>query len=126
MPVYDTTAAAEALGIPTKQLDNILSRHSLPGVEKRWRGVGRKIGPDAVVTLFLAIEFMRAARVPIVVALELAHAALTSGGKAELGQFAGITVDVALARASVAARLDAAVELVGRRPRGRRGTRPGG
>ena len=122
MPVYDTAAAAEALGMPPKQLDNILSRHTLRGVDRPRRGVGRRIGTDVVVIVFLAVEFVRAARVPIAVALELARTSLVSGGKAELGEFATITVDVAEVRGSVAARLDAAVELVGRRRRGRRGT----
>ena len=120
MPIYDTAAAAEALGVSAKQLDNILSRHTLPGIEKQRRGVGRRIGSDAVLAVFIAVEIVRAARMPLAVALQLARTSLMTGGEAMVGQFAVLTIDLAAVRASVAARLDAAVELVGKRPRGRR------
>jgi hypothetical protein len=120
MPIYDTAAAAEALGISAKQFDNILSRHALPGIEKQRRGVGRRIGSDAVLAVFIAVEIVRAARVPLAVALQLARTSLMTGGEATVGEFAVLTIDLAAVRASVATRLDAAVELVGRRPRGRR------
>ena len=120
MPIYDTAAAAEALGISAKKLDNILSRHALPGIEKKRRGVGRRIGSDAVLAVFIAVEIVRAAHVPLGVALQLSRTILMTGGEAMVGRFAVLTIDLAAVRASIAARLDAAVELVGRRPRGRR------
>ena len=120
MPVYDIAAAAEALDITSKQLDNIVSRHALSGVERHSRGVGRRISADAVVAVGVAVELARTTRIPIGVALDLAHTALRAGGEVRIGRFAVLKIDVDSIRASVLARLDTAVELVGRRQRGRR------
>ena len=120
MPVYDSAAAAEALDITSKQLDNIVSRHSLSGVERHRRGVGRRISADAVMVVGVAAELARATRMPIEVALDLARTTVGTSGEVKIGRFATLTVDVDAIRAFVAARLNSAVEMVGRRQRGRR------
>jgi hypothetical protein len=119
MPVYDVAAAAEALGVPAKQVDNILSRNSLPGVEHKRRGVTRRIAPDAVVTLRVALEIGDTLGLPVPAALEVARTILENGGTMKLGHFGHVTVDIDALRASTIARLDSAVETVGRRVRGR-------
>ena len=123
MPVYDVAAAAEALGVPAKQVDNILSRNSLPGVEHKRRGVSRRIAPEAVVTLAITLELGDALGLTVPSALGVARALREHGGTLDLGPFARISVDLEALQASTVARLDAAVEAVGRRPRGRRPTR---
>jgi hypothetical protein len=119
MPVYDVVAAAEALGVPTKQVDNILSRNRLPGVEHKRRGVTRRIAPDAVVALRVALEIGDALGLPVPAALGVAHRIIESGGTMRLSPFAHVTVDLDALRASTIERLDNAVETVGRRARGR-------
>jgi len=57
---------------------------------------------------------------PFRVALDLAQTILRTGGEVRIGPFATLKVDVDSIRASVLARLDTAVEMVGRRQRGRR------
>ncbi|HEX6053431.1 MAG TPA: hypothetical protein VFZ21_29385 [Gemmatimonadaceae bacterium] len=120
MPVYDVAAAAEALGVSAKQVDNILSRNSLPGVEHKRRGVSRRITPEAVVTLSIILELGDALGLPVPSAFGVAQALREHGGVLELGPFARISVDFDALHTSTVARLDAAVEAVGRRPRGRR------
>jgi len=120
MPIYDVAAAAEALGVPAKQIDNILSRNTLPGVEHKRRGVSRRIAPEAVVTLAVTLELGDALGLTVPCALGVAKALREHGGVLDLGSFARISVDLDALHASTIARLDAAVEAIGRRARGRR------
>ena len=119
MPVYDVAAVAEALDVPIRQVDNILSRHDIRGVERKRRGVTRRIAPDAVVTLRLAIELAQALHVPIGPAIEFANRLEESGGTTRLGDFGTASIDLDSRRTATLSQLDRAVELVGRRPRGR-------
>ncbi|MDF2774308.1 MAG: hypothetical protein K0S86_3808 [Geminicoccaceae bacterium] len=125
MPAYDVAAVAEALGVPAKQADNILSRHTLPGVERKRRGVSRRIAPEAVVTLAITLELRDALGLTIPSAIGVAMALREHGGVLDLGSFGRISVDLDALHASTIARLDAAVEAVGRRARGRRPKRRG-
>ena len=120
MPVYHVSAVAEALGMSEKQLDNILSRNDVSGVERRSRGVSRRVSADAAITIHLAFELATSLRIPVVHALSLADA-LQSAADHSLpaGRFGRIHADVAALRAETLARLDTAVEAVGRRRRGR-------
>lgn len=125
MPVYDVAAAAEALGVSAKQVDNILSRNTLPGVEHKRRGVSRRIAPEAVVTLAISLELGGALGMSIPAALGVAKALREHSGVLDLGPFARISVDLEALQASTIVRLDTAVEAVGRRARGRRPKRRG-
>ena len=119
MPVYNIAAVAEALDVPIRQVDNILSRHEIRGVERKRRGVTRRIAPDAVVTLRLALELTQALHVPIGPAIEIANRLEESGGTTRLGDFGTASIDLDSLRTATLNQLDRAVELVGRRPRGR-------
>ena len=120
MPIYDLAAVAEALDLGPKQLDNILSRNSLPGVERKKRGVARRISSDVAAVICLARELSVALGVPLANVLRFAQATSERATQQiELGQFTKLSIDQPRLRASVADRLDAAVETVGRRRRGR-------
>lgn len=119
MPVYDISAAAEALDVPVKQLDNILSRNVVSGVERRRRGVTRRITADAVFTIRLALDLQHELRSPFGPALRLAQSLQENAGSTALGAFANLSVDLDALHTAMFARLDGAVETVGRRPRGR-------
>ena len=128
MPVYDLVAVAQALGLDIKRLDNILSRNDLPGVDRRARGVSRRISSDAAVTLHLACNLATAMEIPVGAALRISQMLQRSDGQpVAIGSFASLRADVLTLRATTVARLDTAVELVGRRRRGRppRARRPG-
>lgn len=120
MPAYDVHAVAEALDITPKQLDNLLSRNRLHGVDRKRRGVTRRLTVGAAVTIKLGWELAKALRIPMPTALDLASGLEQSGeSRLAAGEFVEIRVDVARLKADVSARLDVAVEAVGRRPRGR-------
>jgi len=119
MPVYNVAAVAEALDLPMRQVDNVLSRHEIRGVERKRRGVTRRIAPDAVVTLRLALELAHALHVPIGAAIETADRLEQNGGTTRIGDFGTVSIDMDSLRAATLNQLDRAVEMVGRRPRGR-------
>jgi hypothetical protein len=120
LPVYDLAAVAEAVNLDQKQLDNLISRNALPGVERKNRGVARRLTSDVAVTLCLARELAVAFEVPLAKALPFAQKVIGSGAiDLDLGQFMTLRVDEPALRASIAGRLDTAVEIVGRRRRGR-------
>jgi hypothetical protein len=51
VPLFSTRAAALALGMSFKELDNILSRHPINGLDPSARGRDRKLRSDTVVRL---------------------------------------------------------------------------
>lgn len=120
LPVYDVSAVAHALDINHRQLDNILSRNDLIGVDRRARGVTRRVTPDAAVIINLALDLSTALRIPTSSAIRAAEAiAREPDHQLAVGDFASIRVDMAGLTASTNARLSMAVEIVGRRRRGR-------
>jgi hypothetical protein len=103
-----------------KQLDNLLSRNELDGVERKTRGVTRRISSEAAVTINIAWQLAEAAKVPLGNALELSRR-LTAGSDHSIavGDHLRLAVDFAGIRTETLSRLDSAVETVGRRSRGR-------
>jgi hypothetical protein len=120
LPVYDVSAVAEALDFDLKQLDNLLSRNRLPGLEKKRRGLARRLTVDTAVVIRLAIELAHAFDTPPGSLLQFARK-LAQGDSSEmaLGKFLTLQIDLTGLRASTIGRLDNAVETVGRRRRGR-------
>ena len=120
MPIYDLSAVAEALDVELKQLDNLLSRNELPGIEKRRRGVARRLTADLAVVIRLAKDLAEAIQVSPGSVLRFAHRIEREGrDEVSLGDFVTLRVDLARLHGSTLNRLDAAVETVGRRRRGR-------
>lgn len=120
MPVYDLAAVAHALDFDLKQLDNLLSRNALPGVERRRRGIARRLTPDVAVVICLARELAEALGVSIGTLLPVADS-IERGATNEvrLGEYVTLRIDRAALRTSTLAQLDAAVEVIGTRRRGR-------
>ena len=120
MPVYDIAALAEALQIDQRQLDNLLSRNVIPGVDRRRRGVTRRVTPEAAAIIRLAWDLVTHLRVPTSYALELAATIEHDAeGEIAVGRFGALRFDLAGLRGSTLGRLDSAVEAVGTRRRGR-------
>jgi hypothetical protein len=120
LPVYDIAALAEALQIDQRQLDNLLSRNSILGVDRRRRGVTRRVTPEAAATIRLAWDLVTHLRVPSSHALELAATIERDAeGAIAVGRFGALRFDLAGLRDSTLDRLDSAVEAVGTRRRGR-------
>jgi hypothetical protein len=120
LPIYDLTAVAHAIEMTPKQLDNLLSRNELDGVERKTRGVTRKISSEAAVAINIAWRLAEATKVPIASALEISRRlTVDSDHSIAVGQHLTLAVDFPGIRADTLARLDSAVETVGRRRRGR-------
>jgi hypothetical protein len=120
LPVYDLSAAAYATDFDLKQLDNLLSRNSLPGVEKQRRGVARRLTPDTIMVIRLAKELADALRTSVGAMLAVAYEIeRTKSDEVQLGSYLALRIDRAALKASTLSRLDSAVEIIGRRPRGR-------
>ena len=125
MPVYDVAAVAEALDLESRQLDNLLSRNELSGVDRKRRGVARRLTPESAVVIGFARELANALAVPLGSVLSFAETVVRQDRRdIEIGSFATLRVDLSSLRAATYTRLDAAVELVGRRRRGRPRRRP--
>lgn len=120
MPLYDLAAVAEALDLEPKQLDNLLSRNEIAGVERKKRGVTRRLTTDVAVVIRIARELSISLRIPLGSALPLAQQiASLQASDLELGRFITLRVDLESLRKVLSLRLDSAVEAVGRRRRGR-------
>ncbi len=120
MPVYDLAAVAHALDLDLKQLDNLLSRNAVPGVERKRRGLARRLTPEVAVVIRIAKELSEALGVSVGSLLSVAYA-IERGATDEvrLAEFLTLHVDRNAFRTSTLARLDTAVEVIGTRRRGR-------
>ena len=118
---YDVAAAALTLDVPTKWVDNLLSRHRIPGVEQARQGVTRRLSQHAITSIALVWILCEELGLPVGRAVDLA-VRMTSSGDARL-TFAEGSVVLGFDRATVARRLAErvadAVESAPRRPRGR-------
>jgi hypothetical protein len=120
LPFYNLAAVAHAVELHPKQLDNLLSRNRLPGIAKNGRGLTRRFSREVAVVVRLAIDLGRTLDIPIGTLLDIASR--IERGDARLlavGSFGRLEIDLPALRASVASRLDEAVEVLGRRSRGR-------
>lgn len=78
MRTVTTGTAAFVLGVPKKDLDNILSRHLVRGFERGTRGLARRISLASIEQVAVAIDLARDFSIPIPTALELADRTLVS------------------------------------------------
>lgn len=121
MRAYSVPVAALALETDSKWLDNVLSHHTVRGVERKRQGIQRKIPAHSLLILAIAQELIAELALPIRRALELADSISRSAD----GQTASGTVTIHADTASISARLNArladAIEGAPDRPRGRPG-----
>lgn len=125
MPAYTVAATAVTLEMPTKWVDNVLSHYRISGVSQGRQGVSRRLAPQAVLTLDIALRISRALRIPISRALELSEALLARPSDVttvDLGQGVSLSIDLGEVRRELLERLANAVEVA---PSPRRG-RPAG
>lgn len=78
MRAYTITAAAFALKVPPKWLDNVITHHEVPGVFRKRQGVSRRLTPQAILTLDLALRLSRSLGSPLPVAIRIAQAMVAS------------------------------------------------
>ena len=120
MRAYTVATAAVTLRMPAKWIDNVLSHHSIPGVARSRQGVSRRLTPQAVLNLEIAIRLLNSLSLPVARALELAKIVRETG---EIAAGKGVTLrlDIAAIQAELAERLAHAVEIAPVPKRGRPG-----
>jgi hypothetical protein len=119
---YTVAAVAVTLGVSNKWLDNVLSHHRIPGVVQGTQGVSRRLTPQAIVLLELAVRITNAVGSSIGKALSLAGAAVQQGPgivTLELGGSLQLSMDLDAVTGHVYSRMAEAVELTPVRRRGR-------
>lgn len=123
---YDAAAAALALNIPFKWVDNLLSRHRIPGVEQSAQGSTRRLSPAAILRLEVIRLLNEDLGLPVTRAVSFAERLCSApGGSVAIGHGAGqLMVDLPGIDRRLAARLADAVESAPRRTRGRPPRRP--
>jgi hypothetical protein len=127
MPTYTVAAAALALQVDQKWLDNALSHHEVPHVAHAARGVSRKLATPAIELLAVAVALHRELQIPVSRALATA-AQLLETGSAVLAPGITLSADIPAIRTQVAQATRSAMEVAPSIPRGRppgsRGTGP--
>lgn len=125
MPAYTVAATAVTLEMPVKWVDNILSHHRISGVSQGRQGVSRRLAPQAVLTLDIALRISSTLRTPISRALALSESLVSNSAQPallDLGKGISLSIDIGQIRRDLLARLAHAVEIA---PSPRRG-RPAG
>lgn len=120
---YNVETVAFALGVSSKWVDNLLSKHDLPGVSKTKQGVERRITDAGVLALESTRLLAEDLGLPLKQAVTLARVALESRLAAEAVFVApsGVTIHIPVDRIQERLRIQilAAIEAVPNRMRGR-------
>lgn len=119
MRAYTVATAAVTLRMPAKWVDNVLSHHSIAGVAKARQGIARRLSPNAILNLEVAIRLSNSLSIPTARALELARELTEKTGELSTGKGITITLDLEAIRADLAERLAHAVEIAPLPRRGR-------
>lgn len=125
---YSVVAAALALSVDPKWLDNVLSQHRVEGVAQTRQGVQRRLAPSALYLIATVHTLNRELQVPVGGALSIAHALWRDppeAGESDQGIHRIEGISLRIDRSEIKARVDAALaEAVEIAPRPRRGRPP--
>lgn len=132
MRAVTSATAAEVLGVSRRTLDALLARLGDAAIPKGRQGVDRRIPIALLETLALTLELSRGLGLAASEAFHRSRALLSNNDSARaataeeppadempVGDFSTLVVDVGALRASMAVRLEAAIESVVRPRRGR-------
>jgi hypothetical protein len=118
---YSVRLAALTIGADSRWIDNLLSRHHLPGISRERRGIERRIDDEGLI----AIELVRILNLELGVSMAAAVAiTATMMAPHTEGHYqtpSGLALHVPMSELAqrLRARLDDALEFVARVPRGR-------
>jgi hypothetical protein len=116
---YTVAAAAVTLRMPVKWIDNVLSHHTVPGVARSRQGVSRRLTPQAILSLEIAIRLSNALSISVARSLELATRLVREHGELSAGKGLTLALDIEVIQAELAERLANAVEIAPLPRRGR-------
>lgn len=126
MPAYTIAATAVTLGVSRKWVDNVLSHHTVPGVLQTRQGVVRRVTPEGLLNLEVAIRLNRDLALPLGRALSAAAQLINAeGGEVALGPNPPlrIQIDLSVLKRGLNTRLERALEITPSPRRGRPPTR---
>lgn len=119
---YTVAAAAFALKVTPKWIDNLLSRHTVPGASRQRQGISRRLSPHSILIIDLAIRVNEAFGSPMPHAIEIAQALVGSGDASRQYQVAHhftLSADIPEIEAELIGLLSHAVEVAPSPTRGR-------
>lgn len=126
MRAYTVDAAAFALDVSLKWLDNILSHHDVPGIAHGRQGIQRRIPVDSLLVIALARTVHQQLGTPLRRALQLAELVINAadgdivvGSADTLPGQVRLSVDVTAMRNALESRLREGVEFGAAPRRGR-------
>ena len=119
MKTLSTDAAAAAVGVDRKTLDNLLAREGRSLLENGSRGRSRRIPVDALLIIAIAFILNRDLSTGLARAIELARLIITGRNPVAAGSLTSITFDVERLRRALEISMDEALESVAERTRGR-------
>jgi len=122
MRAYTVATTAVTLRVAPKWLDNVLSQNNIEGVIKRRQGVARRLTPQAVIILDLALRLTKAFHTAIPAALRLAQQLRENSPEVagiDVGEGLRLSIDLRRLEAEVMERLAHAVEIAPSPTRGR-------
>ncbi len=120
MPLYHVDIASVAASVDKKWIDNLLSHHTVPGVEHARQGIPRRLTIAALMHIVLIRRLTRDVGVPVRIAVSLASKALANqAGSVRLAPGLHLAVDHSQLAAEVESLVAEAVESVVRARRGR-------
>ena len=120
---YSARITALIAGVQPKWLDNLLSRHELPGVSRGRQGLARRISDDGILAVELCRILNHELGVSLAQAADIATRCMASSPDSELRYStpSGLTISlpIPVVRARLRDRIMHAVEMVADAPRGR-------
>lgn len=122
MRAYTVATTAVTIRMPVKWIDNVLSHHRIAGVVQTKQGVARRLNPQTILILEVALRLSRSLGVPIKRALEMSTELCEAAGDTVSLTLHGagkLVVDMTAARKETMARLAEAVEITPTPRRGR-------
>lgn len=119
MRSYHVTTVAVALSCPSKWVDNVLSRHELPGVIHQRQGISRQVSFDGVVHLAIVQELVEEVGLPVERAVRFARVLCADDGVAPAGVRCALHIDLHALRRDLTIALREAVEIASPPRRGR-------
>jgi hypothetical protein len=125
MRAYTVATVAISLDVSRKWLDNTLSHNRIDGVVQARQGVSRKLSPQAVLTLHIALRLVESLEMPLRKALALAN---ELGRNKQMGGYflsPGLSINLDLNQSvqEITHRLARAVEITPLPRRGRPSTK---
>lgn len=123
MRSYHVATVAASLACSAKWVDNVLSRHALPGVVRARQGISRQVSFEGLVHLAVVQALVSEMGMPTESAVRLAVELCASGGESARGSRCAIRVDLERLRSDLALALREAVETAVPPKRGRPGKR---